>query len=146
HIEKLFDDPMILVSSEDRSYLDHFDPAFIQIDWDEGYRASIETYDAERNETPHLSAASASLGLRFLVEFGGSTWMPRRVFEGRDFPRRLYAVKNAYVFERAAYLVYSQEAVRDWLPGISIEQVRASLLNQLESRRPLWGEAKQAAS
>lgn len=140
-IEKLFDDPMILVSSEDRSYLDHFDPAFIQIDWDEGYRSSIEQYDADRNETPHLSAASASLGLRFLMAFGGSTWMPRRVFENRTFPRRLYAVKDAYVFERAAYLVYSQEAMRDWLPGISIEDVRASLLNQLAGCSPIWPAA-----
>lgn len=139
-IEKLFDDPMILVSSEDRSYLDHFDPAFIQIDWDQGYRASIESYDAERNETPHLSAASASLGLRFLVEFGGSSWMPRRVFESRTFPRELHAVKDAYVFERTAYLVYSPEAMRDGLPGISVEAVRASILNQLEGRTPIWGE------
>ena len=138
HIEKLFDDPMILVSSEERSYLDHFDPAFIQIDWDEGYRASIEKYDADRNETPHLSAATASLGLRFIDAFGGSTWMPRRVFERRSFARPLHPVRNAVVFERAAYLVYSQEAIRDWLPGISIEEVRASILNQLEGRRPIW--------
>lgn len=137
-IEKLFDDPLILVSSENRSYLDHFDPAFIQIDWDEGYRASIEQYDADRNETPHLSAASASLGLRLLLEFGGSSWMPRRVFESRSFPRPLYAVKDAYVFERSAYLVYSQEALRDWLPGITIEDVRASLLNQLAGASPVW--------
>ena len=138
HIEKLFDDPMILVSSEDRSYLDHFDPAFIQIDWDEGYRASIEKYDADRNETPHLSAATASLGLRFIDAFGGSTWMPRRVFESRSFTRPLYPVRNAVVFERSAYLVYSQEAMRDGLPGISIEEVRASILNQLEGHRPIW--------
>lgn len=143
-IEKLFDDPMILVSSEDRSYLDHFDPAFIQIDWDQGYRASIESYDAERNETPHLSAASASLGLRFLVEFGGSSWMPRRVFERRTFPRELHAVKDAYVFERSAYLVYSPEAMRDGLPGISVEAVRTSILNQLEGRTPIWGERAAA--
>lgn len=145
-IERLFDDPMILVSSEDRGYLDHFDPAFIQIDWDEGYRASIESYDAERNETPHISTASAALGLRFLCEFGGSTWMPKRVFESRTFPRKLYPVKNAHVFERSAYLVYSKEAMRDWLPGISIDEVRSSLLNQLAAHTPIWSERGRSAT
>lgn len=138
NIERLFEDPMILVSSEDRSYLDQFDPAFIQIDWDQGYRASIEKYDADRNETPHLSAAPASLGLRFLCEFGGSSWMPKRVFESRTFPRKLYAIKDAHVFERSAYLVYSQEAIQDWLPGISVDNIRSSILNQFHGRRPIW--------
>ena len=70
--------------------------------------------------------------------------MPRRVFESRSFARPLYPVRNAVVFERSAYLVYSQEAIRDGLPGISIEEVRASILNQLEGRRPIWPGSPRA--
>jgi DNA-binding transcriptional LysR family regulator len=146
HIEELFDDPMTLVSSEDRSYLDHFDPAFIQIDWDEGYRASIERYDADRNETPHLSAATASLGLRFLCEFGGSSWIPKRVLESRTFQRPLYPVRGAPAFERTAYLVYSQDAMQEWLPDISIGDVRRSLLNQLAGYDRIWDVDEGAAA
>lgn len=146
HIEKLFDDPLILVSSENRSYLDHWDPEFIQIDWDEGYRASVEEYGADRNETPHISAATASLGLRFLCEFGGSTWMPRRVFESRTFPRPLYAVKDAEIFERSAYLVYARDALQEWLPDISIADIRTSILRQLDGQLETWTPRGTAAA
>jgi len=137
-VEKLFDDPLILVSTEDRGLMGHWDPAFIQIDWDEGYRALVEQYWAHVHETPHISVGTAAHGIRLVCEFGGSTWIPRRVLETRSFPRRLYPVRDAPVFERAAYLVYAQDAMQEWLPDLSIADVRASILRLLDGSEPIW--------
>jgi hypothetical protein len=53
-------------------------------------------------------------------------------------------VKDAHVFERSAYLVYARDALQEWLPSISIDDVRASILRQLAGRMPVWTAPRAA--
>jgi LysR family transcriptional regulator, flagellar master operon regulator len=138
-VEALFDDPLVLVSSEDRDLKVYWDPEFIEIDWDEGYRAQVEQLWGAVDETPHISVVSQSLGIRFVTEFGGSTWIPKRVFERGRFSRPLYRVHNAPVLERTAYMIYSPDALTERLPQMSAERIRESILNQLAGRESIWG-------
>lgn len=137
-VDPLFDDPLILVSSDDRDVLSTWDPEFIEIDWDEGYRTQIDQYWETLEETPHISVASQSLGIRFVEEFGGSTWIPKRVFEKGGFARPLFCVRGAPVFERTAYMIYSKDSLKDRLPKLSAEQIRKSILNQVAEADDIW--------
>lgn len=137
-VEPLFDDPLVLVSTEDRDLKVYWDPEFIEIDWDEGYRSQVEQLWGAVDETPHISVISQSLGLRFVTEFGGSTWIPKRVFDRGKFPRTLYRVHDAPVLERTAYMIYSSDALTERLPQMSAERLRESILNQLADKEFIW--------
>jgi DNA-binding transcriptional LysR family regulator len=137
-VEKLFDDPLVLVSTENRDLKVHWDPDFIEIDWDAGYRAQVEQHWDQVDETPQISVTSQQLGLKFLCEFGGSTWLPRRVFEKGGFSRKLFIVRDAPVFERTAYMIFSPEAVKERLPKVSPLLIRQSILNQWNGSTDIW--------
>lgn len=136
--EKLFDDPLILVSTEDRHLRTAWDPEFIEIDWDDGYRAQVEHHWEKMEETPHISVTTQSLGLRFITKFGGSTWIPLRIFEKSDFPRQLYRVHNAPVFPRTAYMLYSPEALKGRMPRMTADKILHSVHAQLKGQEILW--------
>ena len=72
-VEKLFDDPLVLVGTENRKARETWDRNFIEIDWDESYHAQNEKYWGTFDETPHISVDNGPIGIRFLMEFGGST-------------------------------------------------------------------------
>jgi DNA-binding transcriptional LysR family regulator len=139
-IEHLFDDPLVLVSTVDRGVVD-WDPAFIEIDWDESYRSQIENLYQMDDKTPLISVTMGWLGLRLLTKFGGSTWIPYRLFKKQNFQRKLYLVRGAPTVSRVAYMVYSEEALKERLPQLSAKEIRESILKELgpseaEVKRP----------
>jgi LysR family transcriptional regulator, flagellar master operon regulator len=129
-IERLFDDPLVLVSTEERGVID-WDPNFVEIDWDESYRAQIENHYKMDDKTPPVSLTMGWLGIRFLTTFGGSSWIPRRQFRKQNFPRKLYLVTGAPTLSRVAYMIYSEEALKDRVPRLSAEEIRTSILKEL---------------
>lgn len=137
-VERLFEDPLVLIDTEDRALLDRWDPEFIEIDWDEGYRAQVEQYWNVDEDTPHISVITQDLGIRFTEVFGGSTWIPKRLFEQKKFKREFFRVRGAPVFERTAYLIYSPEALKERLPKLGIAQLRKSLLKQAGGAETIW--------
>lgn len=136
-IEKLFDDPLVLVSTDPRE-MKSWDPEFVEIDWDEGYRTQVEKQWGELDETPAISVSNSNLGIRFIMEFGGSTWIPRRVFETTEFPKKLYHIEGSPVFERTAYLIYSAEEMSERLPHMSMDELRDSLIKHLAGEETIW--------
>jgi hypothetical protein len=66
------------------------------------------------------------------MRFGGSTWIPHRQFKSQSFPRKLYLVRGAPTLNRAAYMIYSEEALKERVPGLSAREIRASVLEELE--------------
>jgi DNA-binding transcriptional LysR family regulator len=139
HVEKLFEDPLIAVSTEDRQPKENWDPEYVRIEWEEGILRQEQTYYPDLVETPHLSSQTPDLALRFLMEFGGSILIPERVFRTRQFPRQLYVIPDQPVFEQSVYLVCSQQALEERFPTITISQIKQSILNQLNGQQELWG-------
>ncbi|TIX40039.1 MAG: hypothetical protein E5V40_14695 [Mesorhizobium sp.] len=72
------------------------------------------------------------------MEFGGSALIPERVFRNRQFPRPLYRVPDLPTFEQTVYLVYSQNALEERFPKVTINQLRKSLINQLNGQMQIW--------
>jgi DNA-binding transcriptional LysR family regulator len=130
NIEHLFDDPLVLVSTVKRGVVD-WDPDFVEIDWGESYRVQVEKHYRMDDKTPPVSLTMGWLGVRFLTAFGGSTWIPLRQFQRQNFPRELYLVRGAPKINRAAYMIYSEEALKERVPGLSAQDIRTSILQEL---------------
>lgn len=137
-VDRLFDDPLIPVSTEDRPAMERWDPAYIQIEWEDGVRRQEQFFFPDLIETPHLSVQTPDLALRFLMQFGGSVLIPERVFRSRQFPRPLYRIPDQPTFEQTVYLVYSQNALDERFPNMTINQLRKSLINQLNGQNQIW--------
>ena len=139
-VEKLFDDPLILVGTENRRARKSWDRHYVEIDWDESYRAQDEQYWGIHNETPHISVDNGPLGIRFLMEFGGTSWIPKRVLENGHFARPLFRLEGSPEYTRIAYLVYSEEAMQEKLSNISLKDLGQSIVNVLHKNEPIWPE------
>lgn len=137
-VEKLFDDPLIMVSTEKRGRKEFWDPDFIGIYWDEGIRNQEEQLWGRYDETPHVSADTKSLGMRFVFEFGGSIRLPRRVLESGKLPVPLYAVPDVPIMHRTVYLMYSEDTLRERMPKLSPKSIRDSILAQLAGEEQIW--------
>lgn len=142
-VEKLFDDPVVNVTTEDREAKGYWDPDYLEIDWDQQIHDQSQMYFPDTIETPHLSASDMGMGLRFLMEFGGSTMIPLRVFEAGNFPRPLYRVPDQPVFKQSIFLVYSEDALKERLPNVTLEDIRASLQRQFEGEMRIWEEPRK---
>lgn len=142
-VEPLFDDPLVLVSTEDRGVVD-WDPDFVEIDWGDSYRAQVENHYPMDDRTPPISLTMGWLGIRFVTTFGGSTWIPQRQFKKQNFPRKLYRVRGAPTFGRMAYMIYSEEALKERVPRLSAEEIRRSILEELDTP-PLETAARPSA-
>lgn len=141
--EFLFDDPLVIVSTEDRAPLDHFDPQFIETQWEEGIRNQELLHWPESAETPHLSTPDLHLSLRYLMECGGSILMPERRFRAGGFARPLYRVPDQPMLVQKVYLVYAEQGMSKRLKGVTLETLRASVLNQLDGKSQIWPERKR---
>jgi DNA-binding transcriptional LysR family regulator len=129
-IERLFDDPLVLVSTEERGVVD-WDPDFVEIDWGESYRAQVENHYPIGDKTPPVWITMGWLGVRLLTTFGGSTWIPHRQLKKQSFPRKLYLVRGAPTLNRVAYMIYSEEALKERVPRLSAQEIRNSVLEEL---------------
>lgn len=137
-VEPLFEDPLIAVSTEDRQPLEHWDPAYIEVEWEEGVKRQEQNFWPDLTETPHLSAQSSELALRFLMEFGGSIVIPERVLKNRKFPRPLYPIPTMPTFKQTVYLIYSESALKERFPKMTAATLRNSLLNQFSGQPLIW--------
>jgi LysR family transcriptional regulator, flagellar master operon regulator len=131
-VEALFDDPLVLVSTEDRGVVD-WDPNFVEIDWGEAYQAQVEHHYPRDDKTPSVSLTMGDLGVRFVTMFGGSTRIPQRQLKNQNFRCKLYPVRGAPIFSRVAYMIYSEEALKERVPRLSVNEIRESILRQFDS-------------
>jgi DNA-binding transcriptional LysR family regulator len=136
-VEALFDDPLVLVSTEDRGVVD-WDPNFVEIDWGESYRVQVEHHYPRDDRTPPVSLTMGWLGVHFVTKFGGSTWIPHRQLKNDNVRHKLYPVKGAPTLNRVAYMIYSEEALKERVPHLSANDIRESILREFSSSRP-WG-------
>jgi len=127
-VEPLFEDPLVLVSTEDRSRVD-WDPDYVEIDWDESFRIYVENTFVMSKETPKVSVNRGSLGIRCVLKFGGSTWIPERLLRNQSYAQKLFPVRDVVPLPRTAYVVYSKEAIKERLPDFSINEFRSSVLD-----------------
>src|SRR3546814_5452660 len=73
---KLFSDELVLVSTTPRQLV-RWDSRYVYIDWGDGYREQhFRAYPVD--DTPLVSFSDARIALDYLLDVGGSAYLPRR--------------------------------------------------------------------
>jgi DNA-binding transcriptional LysR family regulator len=90
-----------------------FDPGYVFVEAGDvfGRHHAAAYADAD---TARLSFYPAQLGLDYLLEKGGSAYLPRRMVDVHLERCNLYEVPDALTFERMIYLTYNREAQLSW--------------------------------
>jgi len=105
-VERLFDEELLLVST-DASSDDVPGDRYVVVDWGPEFhamhRAALPDWTS-----PGMSFGQGLLALNFVLDNGGSVYLPRRVVNSHLDTQRLVIVKNAPTFSYPAYVVYPE--------------------------------------
>jgi DNA-binding transcriptional LysR family regulator len=106
-IEKLFDERLVLVSTNPRSAPEPRQD-YVYVDW------GAEFYTKHKTFFPNFGGAALTvnigwLGLQHLMGNGGAGYFPRRIVQPHLSGKRLTIVRNAPEFLIPAYVVYPAE-------------------------------------
>lgn len=103
---------LIQVSTRKRELM-RWDPEYIYVDSGEEFRKSHAAAYPD-GDTPTVSIASSVWALQYLLENGGSAYLPTRIVDQYLNNETLFAVTGATVFYRPVYLVVRNSAKNDW--------------------------------
>ena len=109
---QLIADRLILVSTHLRELM-RWDPDYIYIDSGEEFRKSHAASYAD-GDTPTVTVASATWARDYLLQKGGSGYLPLRLIEEDIAAGHLHPVNAAPEFKRPVYLVTNDDAARNW--------------------------------
>lgn len=126
-IERLFDETLLLVSTERNS--DWSNDNYVHIDWGPEFEAQFATHFPEV-APPALLASVGWLGLQQILLSGGAGFFTRRMVTPHIDAGRLWQIHDAPIFTLPAYLVYPQDRRDD------------SMLRALEGLRVLSAQEK----
>jgi len=90
-----------------------FDPGYIFVDHGEGYRRwhGEVYYDAG---TARITFSSARWALKYLLENGGSAYLPSSLTQQEVQEKTLFAIEAAEIFLRKKYLIVNEKAEQNW--------------------------------
>jgi DNA-binding transcriptional LysR family regulator len=112
HVERLFDDRLIQVATEPRSFVE-WDPGYIYVDLGAEFRRlHAEAFSVAR--TPLITISSSSWAIDYLLKWGGSGYLPARMVQENLAEERLFQVEGSPEFTRTAYLVSRPDVGEDW--------------------------------
>ncbi len=123
-VRELFSESLILVSTRADAPI-RFDPGYVYVDAGEdfGRRHAAAYTDAG---IARVSFGCSTWALDFLLERGGSAYLPEQIAAPQIEAGRLFRLPEGPVFQRNTYLVSNDTAARDW-PWL--ERIEAWLLN-----------------
>ena len=125
-IRRLHGEPLALVSTRPESPV-RFDPGYVFVDGGEDFGRRHAAAYADAN-TAKISFGCAVWALDFLMEHGGSAYLPERLAQPQIASGKLYPIPDAPVFTRAVYLITNDAAAAkwSWLPDL-VDRVSASV-------------------
>lgn len=111
-------DRLVLVSTRPRALM-RWDPGYIYVDGGEEFRKNHAASYPD-GDSPTVTLACAAWACDYLLEKGGSGYLPYRLIESHIESGRLHVVAGAPEFTRSLYLVVNNDAAVNWsfLPEI----------------------------
>lgn len=104
-VERLLEEELMLVSTKKNGPLPPNDPDYVFVDWgEEFWTAHVETFG--NMPTPAVSAGLGPLGMRYVLENGGSGYFPIRALRPYLDDGTLHAIDNTPIIKRPAYMIY----------------------------------------
>ncbi|MGR6859179.1 LysR family transcriptional regulator [Aliivibrio salmonicida] len=110
HSEKITDITLILVSTEKKIIDDIFSTKYVYVDW--GSRFSSEYTERHPNvPEPYLRTSTSRIALDFILEKGGSAYLPLNMVKNLIKSGDLHQVNNAEQWNRTIYLNYRKNSI-----------------------------------
>jgi DNA-binding transcriptional LysR family regulator len=110
--EPLFDEVLVQVSTTPRARV-NWDPDYIYVDLGEAFRRQHAEAYAEAN-TPVMTIGAAGWGLQYLLQWGGSAYLPLHLARPHLDGGRLHRVDGAPEFTRSAQQLHRRDAAAQW--------------------------------
>jgi DNA-binding transcriptional LysR family regulator len=123
HIDKLFDETLVLVSTRPRAATAAWVEDYVYVDWGDVFREAHTRFFPDL-ETPAVSVGLGALGLQHILTHGGSGYFPLRVVQPLLDEERLHRIDEAPSVERPAYVVYSETPASPDLVELALEGLR----------------------
>jgi DNA-binding transcriptional LysR family regulator len=130
-IEPLLDEQLVLVSSEPRSVTPDWQQDYVFVHWGDDFRAAHSQAYPEMM-TPAISVGLGAIGLRHILDHGGSGYFLESTVRHLVEQGRLHRVRGAAVFHRPAYLVYPTNPADLDLLEIALAGLRAAAIGTTE--------------
>ncbi len=135
-VEPLFEDSMVMVSAH--RDIDEIDGDYIYVDWGEEF-AAFHITQFPNYQHPRMTFDLGPITLNYLLNNGGSAYMPRRLIEPFLDDSKLFLVKHMPEFTLPVHVAW-RDQVKTELVDKAIcslrEIVEKSLRNKLPS--PFW--------
>ncbi len=107
-IEKLLEETLVLVCTEDREVSPGWVEDYVYVDWGDVYRLQhAEAYP--EMETAAITVGLGALGLQQILQAGGSGYFPLRAVQPLIEEGRLFRLGGAPEISRPAYVVYRKD-------------------------------------
>lgn len=105
-------DQLVLVATKADTPI-KFDPGYIFVEAGEEFGKQHAAAYADA-DTARISFGNAQLGLEYILEHGGSAYLPERIVRTQLANGELFLLDEAPVFERNAFIVANKSAVAKW--------------------------------
>ena len=107
-VEKLFEDALVMVSTDADALADIGPDSYVFLDWGSGYVTSHAETLADL-AFPHVRIGQGTLGLDYIRKHGGAGYVPERMVTDDVAAGRLWLVEDAPRFPRPVFVVYPSD-------------------------------------
>lgn len=122
-IETLLEERLIMVSTQPRNLGDGWPDDYVYIDWGDLFR-SYHSEAFDQGAVSPISFGLGALGLRYILDRGGTGYFPIRVARALLEQGTLFQVQGAPTFRRPVYMVYRDTAEERDVERLALEGLR----------------------
>ncbi len=135
-VESLFDDNLVMVSTNEHIW--RIDRKYVFVDWGEEF-AAFHASVFPNHRHPRMTFSIGPMTLNYLLNIGGSAYMPMRLVEPLIASKKLHLVPEMPAFAFPVHVVWRDRIKEDLIDealGHLRETAKLSIADQLPA--PFW--------
>ncbi len=122
-VEKLLEENLVLVATDDREVSPGWIEDYVFVDWGDVFLTEhAEAFP--QMETAAVAVGLGALGLQYILKYGGSGYFPLRVVQPLIDEGRLYRLAGAPMVRRPAYVVYRTDPADQETQALALNGLR----------------------
>ncbi len=135
-VEALFDDSLVMVSTNE--HIEGIDRKYVFVDWGEEF-AAFHANNFPDHRHPRMTFSIGPMTVNYLLNVGGTAYMPKRLIEPLLASAKLYLVPDMPLFEFPVHVAW-RDRVKEALIDEALAHIRKtaehSVTDQLPA--PFW--------
>ena len=132
HVEELFEDEIVLVTTNPKN--SGLDKHYIYVDWGEEFGAFHATHFPDYKH-PRTTFDIGPITINYLLNKGGSAYLPERLVKPLLENKKLYLVKESPQFKFPVHVVW-RDQVKEELVTTAIESLKTIVKKSLSGHLP----------